>query len=175
VGDHLYCSQIGASCAQQLIETAERESCSVSAVQATREGNLPYYGVIGGRRVAGMERLYQVQKVIEKPTPTEAELELIIPGLRAGHYLRFFGMHVISPAVMEFLEGSQHLSSALSKLADRERYLALEVQGLSYDVGLKYGLLTAQLALALLGRDREEILALIIELLASRKQPVTAR
>ena len=38
-----------------------------------------------------------IDKVIEKPTPTIAEQKLIIPGLRAGHYLCFFGMHVLSP------------------------------------------------------------------------------
>ena len=41
--------------------------------------------------------------MIEKPTPTEAEQRLIVPGLRAGHYLCFFGMHVLTPAVMELL------------------------------------------------------------------------
>ena len=53
------------------------------------------------------------------------------------------------------------------KLAVRERYLALEVQGLRYDIGVKYGLLIAQLALALEGQDRDEILAQLVELLAS--------
>ena len=80
--------------------TAQAEACAVSAVQATRETQLPYYGTIGGRRVAGHRDLYEVETVIEKPTPTEAELRLIVPGLRAGHYLCFFGMPVLTPAVM---------------------------------------------------------------------------
>ncbi len=44
----------------------------------------------------------------------------------------------------------------------------MEVDGTRYNIGVKYGLLTAQLALALSGNDREEILAKIIELLAAR-------
>ena len=82
---------------------AEAEACAVSAVQATRENLLPYYGTVGGRRVPGQRDLYAVETVVEKPTPTEAEQRLIVPGLRAGHYLCFFGMHVLTPAVMELL------------------------------------------------------------------------
>src|SRR6185369_16142493 len=98
--------------------------------------------------------------VLEKPTTTEAEQRLIVPGLRAGHYLCFFGMHVLTPTVMELLtelvqqsgkKGGVHLTTALAKLAEHERYLAYELQGRRYDIGLKYGLLIAQLALALDG------------------------
>jgi len=60
------------------------------------------------------------------------------------------------------------LSPVLARLASRERYLALEVQGRRYNIGVKYGLLMAQLALALGGNDREEIMTHLIELLASR-------
>lgn len=178
VGDHLYVSRTNQSCAQYLIEVAETEACAVSAVQATRESLLPYYGVVGGRRVAGRPDLYQVETVIEKPTPTEAEQQLIVPGLRAGHYLCFFGMHVLTPTVIDLLarriesagrQGGVTLSAALAELAKREQYLALEITDWRYDVGVKYGLLTAQLALALNGQDRVEVLAKLLELLALRE------
>ena len=178
VSDHLYLSRLaGTRCAQQLVQAAEANHCAVSGVQPTRENVLTYYGTVGGRRVPGAGDLYEVENVVEKPTPTEAEQSLIVPGLRAGHYLCFFGMHVLTPAVMELLgelvtgpvqNGSIQLSHALARLAGKERYLALEVQGLRYNVGLKYGLLIAQLALALDGADREDILAQMVELLAAR-------
>ena len=104
VGDHLYVSSDVKSCAQQLVAIAQAEACAVSAVQATRETLLPYFGTVGGQRVPGRKDLYTVETVIEKPTPTEAELNLIVPGLRAGHYLCFFGMHVLTPTVMDILE-----------------------------------------------------------------------
>jgi UTP--glucose-1-phosphate uridylyltransferase len=178
VSDHLYLSRVpGLRCAQQLVRVAEAQGCAVSGVQATRENVLPFYGTVGGRRVPGQADLYEVEDVIEKPTPTEAEQRLIVPGLRAGHYLCFFGMHVLTPAVMELLgeavagagEGDNvQLSPALARLAGKERYLALEVHGLRYNIGVRYGLLIAQLALALDGEDREEILSQLIELLAAR-------
>jgi len=45
------------------------------------------------------------------------------------------------------------------------------LQGHRYDIGLKYGLLAAQLALALDGQDREEVLSGLVELLARRAAP----
>jgi UTP--glucose-1-phosphate uridylyltransferase len=177
VGDHLYVSRTNQGCAQHLVEVAEAQACAVSAVQATRESLLPYYGVVGGRRLAGRQDLYSVETVIEKPTPTEAEQRLIVPGLRAGHYLCFFGMHVLTPTVFDLLarqietHGQQRrvtLSSALTQLAKREQYLALEKTDWRYDVGVKYGLLNAQLALALSGQDRDEVLSKLLELLALR-------
>ncbi len=177
VSDHLAVSRVAKSCAEQLVEVAASEECAVSAVQTTRESLIGAYGVVGGRRLPGRQGLYRVDKVIEKPTPTEAEQQLHVPGLRTGHYLAFFGMHVLTPLVMEQLgravetaDGSSvSLSGALDELARREQYLAFEVAGWRYDVGARYGLLTAQMALALAGRDRDEVLARLLELLASRE------
>ncbi len=177
VGDHLYVSGQQRRCAQQLVEMAVAENCAVSAVQATHESKLPYYGAVGGRLAAGHKGLFEISEVLEKPTPTRAEQELIVPGLRAGHYLCFFGMHVLTPAVMDLLgealaqaSSGVALSSSLARLARRERYLACELQGRRYDIGAKYGLLTAQLALALDGQDRDEVLSGLVELLAARSR-----
>jgi UTP--glucose-1-phosphate uridylyltransferase len=172
VGDHLYLSREPRGCARQLVEVAAAEACAVSAVQATHESKLPYYGAAGGRLAENRKGLYLVSEVLEKPTPTVAEQQLIVPGLRAGHYLCFFGMHVLTPAVMDML-GSElaagrpaGLSQTLARLAEVERYLACELHGRRFDIGLKYGLLTAQLALALSGPARAEVLAGLVELLA---------
>ncbi len=180
VGDHLYVSRNASGCAQQLVEIAGVEECAVSAVQTTREARLPRYGAVGGQRAAGRPGVYRIETVIEKPTPTEAEQRLIVPGLRAGHYLCFFGMHVLTPTVMELLGhllggpggAGVTLSDALSLLARKEQYLALEESGHRFNVGVKYGLLMAQFALALNGDDREEVLSRLLEVLAWREQGV---
>jgi len=172
VGDHLYLSREKRGCARQLVEVAAAEACAVSAVQATHESKLPYYGVAGGRLAENRTGLYLVSEVLEKPTPTVAEQRLIVPGLRAGHYLCFFGMHVLTPAVMDMLGADlaagrpAGLSQTLARLAENERYLACELQGRRFDIGLKYGLLTAQLALALASPARSEVLTGLVELLA---------
>jgi UTP--glucose-1-phosphate uridylyltransferase len=184
VGDHLYVRPDGDRCAARVVEVARAHACSVSAVQATRETLLPYFGTVGGHRLAGQTGLYQVETVIEKPTPTEAEQRLVASGLRAGHYLCFFGIHVLTAGVMEILDGllssadaggadarpnvGLSLSAALNRLAQREQYLALEQRGMRLDIGVKYGLLSAQIALALNGRDRDEMLTRLLELLMER-------
>lgn len=176
VGDHLYLSATEQPCAKQLVDVASEFGCSVSAVQATRENNLPYFGIVSGPHVPRYDGLYEVERVIEKPTPTLAEQELVTAGLRAGHYLGFFGMHVLTPEVMELIAAllsdsgvtRPTLSDAVSLLPSRSKYLACELKGSRYNLGIKYGLLMAQLAIGVSGRDREQILTELVELLASR-------
>ncbi|HTI68834.1 MAG TPA: sugar phosphate nucleotidyltransferase [Candidatus Limnocylindria bacterium] len=173
VGDHVYVSALKTGCAKQLVDVAIAVDCAVSAVQATHESKLPYFGAVGGKRLPSRDGLYEVTEAVEKPTPTEAEQRLIVPGLRAGHYLCFFGMHILTPTVMPLLaesrSGGSAFAGALSKLARKERYLAYEVNGRRYDIGATYGLLSAQLALSLSGPAREEVLSMIVELLAARR------
>lgn len=176
VGDHLYLSKAAQSCAQQLVALARAEKCAVSAVQATHESQLPYFGAIGGRLRNAAQRLYTIESVLEKPTPTEAEQKLIVPGLRAGYYLCFFGMHVLTSSVQTILgelfaqaedARSVHFRAALACLAQQERYFACELTGQRYDIDAKYGLLTAQLAFGLAGKDRDEVLTNLVSLLAT--------
>jgi UTP--glucose-1-phosphate uridylyltransferase len=177
VGDHLYVSTGSRPSAQRLVELAQKERCSVSGVQSTRESLLLRYGTVGGRRIPPHSDLYRVDTVIEKPTPTEAEQRLLIPGMRTGHYLCFFGIHVLTSSVLEILgrklskspDAQITLVDALSELATQEQYLAIEDKGRRYDLGDPYGLLIAQLALALNGRDRSEVLSQMVELLADRE------
>lgn len=176
VGDHLYLSAAPLSCAKQLIDVAAEFSCSVSAVEATRENKLPYFGIVSGTRVARREGAFEVQRVSEKPTPTLAEQELVTPGLRSGHYLGFFGMHVLTSDIFDSLQQVHSdpaiphatLSDALDTFRTRHKYMAFQVAGTRYNLGVPYGLLMAQLAIALSGRDREQILSEMVELLAQR-------
>jgi len=182
VGDHLYVNAQGSAPAERLLAVAQAEECSVSAVQTTREGLLASFGAIGGRRITDRSGLYRVETVIEKPTPTEAEQKLSVPGMRAGYYLCFFGMHVLTSAVIDILgrqlAASQSarisLSAALAELARQAQYLAMEEPHRRYDIGARYGLLTAQFALALSGRDRSEVLAQLVELLATQEMGAAA-
>lgn len=176
VGDHLYLSRSGKKCAQQLVQVASKHDCTVSAVQPTREQMLPYFGTIGGLRVAQETNLFEVKRVLEKPTPTLAEQELTIAGFRNGTYLCFFGMHVLTGSVLDILDqlvagrsGPVPLADALNELATRQRYLACEIDGHRYNIGVKYGLLNAQLALGLAGVDRDRILTQLVDLLSVQR------
>ena len=174
LGDYLYVSDVvGKRCAAQLLELASQGECSVSAVNPTIEHQIGRYGTLTGKHVAGEVGIYQIEKIIEKPSLSVAELELQTPGLRAGYYLCFFGMHVLTPTVFEILEkhigqGGTNipLTPALQELAATEKYLALEVKGNRYDLSRRHGLLSAQLALGLAGQAHDETLTTMVELLA---------
>ncbi len=172
LSDHVYVSSESRRCARQLIELAAAEGCAASAVQATREHLIHQYGTLSGRRLPERQDVYLIDEIIEKPNPTIAELRLQVPGLRAGHYLCFFGMHLLTPVVFELLDdlvrrdvrelGSIQLTTALNALARRERYLALETRGSRYNLGVKFGMVEAQVALSLAGADRDQLLALLL-------------
>ena len=173
LSDHVYISREARRCARQLLDLAEHEDCAASAVQSTREHLIHQYGTIQGKRRHDRPDVYAIDEVIEKPNPTLAELRLQVPGLRAGHYLCFFGMHVLTPSIFEILAdlvrrdvreaGQIQLSTALDSLARREKYLALEARGARYNLGVKYGLVEAQIALALAGTDRDAMLSTLLE------------
>jgi UTP--glucose-1-phosphate uridylyltransferase len=103
--------------------------------------------------------------------------------LRAGYYLCFFGIHAFTPTVMDLLGAAIHgaagapvvFTSVLAELARREQYLAAEDSGRRYNLGTRYGLLTSQLALALSGSDRADVLAQLLELLADRELAAGSR
>jgi len=177
LGDHLYISRIeGKRCAQQLIDLASQEECSVAAVHATPESLVGRYGTLSGKWVPNLPGVVQIERILEKPSLSRAELEVQMPGLRVGYYLCFFGMHVLTPALFTLLEEEQkrlgpggreiQLTPSLQELARREKYLALQARGGRYDLGAKFGLLRAQIALALGGRERDAALTTLLETLA---------
>lgn len=176
LGDYLYISGIkGKGCASQLIELAVKENCSVSAVNPTIEHLISKYGTLTGRPVLNNENVFQIEKIIEKPSISQAELELQTPGLRAGYYLCFFGMHVFKPIIFDFLDEyikekketeNILLTPCQNKLALSDKYLAMEVKGNRYDTSKKLGLLQAQIALGLAGTTKEEVLTSIIQIMA---------
>ena len=177
VGDHLYLSSQSKGCVKQLIEVAAAEGCFRFRSASDTGNHAPTFRSHWRRPAASNETaLRSSKRVIEKPTPTKAEQELTIAGFRSGIYLCFFGMHVLTPATLEILDRlvatekrPVSLAEALNELADRERYLALEIQGQRYNIGVKYGLLNTQLALSLSGVDRDRVLSDMVELLASQK------
>jgi UTP--glucose-1-phosphate uridylyltransferase len=178
VGDHLFLSRREKSCVGQLLAVAENHDGCVSGVQATHESQLRLYGTIGGRRIPSSPSILEVTTMVEKPTPTLAEQELLIPGLRAGNYYCFFGMHALTAGVMERLDRAiaalpagetLGLTPTLAEVARTEKFLAVEIDGQRFNIGEPYGLLRAQLSLALAGPQRDEILTMLIEITAQSR------
>ena len=181
LGDHLYVSDLnGKSCAKQLVEIAEQEQLSVSAVNPTPEHLIHKFGTMNGRLIPELDGVYQVHKIVEKPSLSQAEMELSIPGFRMGYYLCVFGMHILQPAIFNILEAQfeqcqteekdLQLTPALHQLALDQAYLALEMKGRRFDLSGAHGYLQAQLGLGLAGKEKEEVLTTVLRLLAEEQQ-----
>jgi len=177
LGDHVYISGNAERCSQQVLRVFEREGATVSAVKRTPEEMLHLFGTVRGEPLPDPSgRLYEVTAIKEKPTPEYAEEHLRTPGLRRGEYLCFFGMQVFTPAIFDCLEyhirhdirerGEIQLTSSQEMLRQRERYLAYEAVGDRYDMGVPYGYVETQIALALHSPARDAMLASIVKLIA---------
>lgn len=179
LGDHLYRSGLdNMNCATQLVDLAKQESCSVSAVNSTNEHLIGHYGTLTGKQLATLNGVYDIERIIEKPSISQAELELQTTGMRVGHYLCFFGMHVLESPIFSYLDQQMRkakkgtdlqLTPALQQLAHHKKYLAKEVNGRRFNLGTRFGWLEAQLAFAQDGPFGEEVLSSIIEQLAYKK------
>lgn len=179
--DHLYLPSLsGQRCSAQLKSLALHESCAVTAVQPLHESLIRNYGTLTGRNYPKQPGTYEVERIMEKPSVSQAELQLFTPGLRNGFFLCLFGMHILPPSIFSYLDETMHsnengpgeyqLTPALQLLAMREKYLALEIDGLRYDIGQQFGRTRAEIALALAGKDRDRMLAMLLSLLAEYNQ-----
>jgi len=175
LGDYLYVSNLKEKrCAKLLIDLAVNEDCSVSAVNPIIEHQISKYGTLTGKTILNKDGIYQIEKIIEKPSVSKAELELHTPGLRSGYYLCFFGMHLFKPVVFDLLSENMNagdnppylLTPVMQKIAANDKYLAMEIKGCRYDTSIKLGLLRAQIALGLAGDIKDELLTTIIGLLS---------
>jgi UTP--glucose-1-phosphate uridylyltransferase len=190
LGDHVYIAANERCCAQQLIDIFDAGGFdAVSAVQPTPERLLHLFGAIKGRAADGREGVWAVEALEEKPSPERARSALRTEGLPAGQYLCHFGMHVFPPAIFEALghhidrdirvNGEIQLTNAQefmrTEILAPGRYAACRIDGRRFDTGIPYGLMETQLALALAGRHRGEIVESIALLLAEHLAPVARK
>lgn len=162
LGDHVYLSNTETCCAGQVLGVFERYSASVTSVSYAAEADLHRYGTLTGPRLPDTTPpVYEIEALVEKPTVEYAQAHLRTPGVPEGQYLVHFGIHAFTPTVFDCLEhliandlrqhGEIQLTSAQILLMERERYLACEVAGARYDMGVPEGLIETQIALALRG------------------------
>ena len=71
-------------------------------------------------------------------------------------------------------QGQFALTTALNKLISHEAYYALETQGIRHNLGVKYGVVVAQIALALAGEGRERMLGMLVNTFAKLEQSQSA-
>ena len=176
LGDHVYISGEKKRCAQQVIETYNIAQCAVSGVQQTPDDKLHLFGTVAGTPLGSDPATYEVTAIKEKPSIEYAAEHLQTKGVKRGYYLCFFGMHVFPPSIFDCLKhhidhdirekGEIQLTSSQEMLRSQERYVAVETHGERYDMGVPFGYVETQAALALNGVDRTEMLSTLLRIVA---------
>ena len=160
LGDHIYFSDTPDRCARQVMTAYETHQAPMTSVSRVPEAQLYRYGTLAGTPLLGTQPpVYELRALFEKPTTEYARANLRTPGLSEGEYLVHFGTHAFPPLIFDCLEhlisrdqrvkGEIQLTSAQELLLERGPYLACEVAGVRYDMGIPEGLIETQIALAL--------------------------
>ncbi len=147
--------------------------------KATPAGLLHLFGAMRGAPLNDGSRLHRVELIQEKPSVDFARRNLVTPGLPPNQYLCHFGMHVFPPRLMEILgrnirdnlrENNEiQLTSAQEMLRQESSdYTCFEVLGERYDTGIPFGLMETQIALALAGVHRQQIVESLARLLTQQ-------
>ena len=138
---------------KQLMEQYETTGKSVIGVQTVPETETHRYGIIEPK--SQDERLYEVNRFVEKPEQGTAPSNLAI-----------MGRYVLSPKIFDYLEtqtegsgGEIQLTDAIERLNKDDKVYAYDFEGQRYDVGEKIGFVKTTIEYALKDEEmRDEII-----------------
>ncbi|WP_239749804.1 UTP--glucose-1-phosphate uridylyltransferase GalU [Mammaliicoccus sp. O-M53] len=132
---------------KQLMDQYEETGKSVIGVQTVPESETHRYGIIEPK--SQDERLYEVERFVEKPEQGTAPSNLAI-----------MGRYVLSPKIFDYLEtqtegngGEIQLTDAIERLNKDDKVYAYDFEGQRYDVGEKIGFVKTTIEYAL--KDEE--------------------
>ena len=138
-GDDLIVADIPAS--KQLIDAYKKDPALVLGVQKVARGETDKYGIINPIAISG--RFVRCDDIIEKPKNNP-------PSLYAA-----LGRYVLTPEIYEYIKklpqtnGEVSLTDAICAMIKNGRGYAYEFDGTRYDMGDKFGALTATVDFAL--------------------------
>jgi len=135
-------------CLKQMLEVYERFGHSVVAIQRVPRKSVSSYGIIRAHLVPDRDshgRLYQIEDMIEKPSPSEAPSNLGV-----------IGRYILTPSIWKALSstvpgagGEIQLTDGLRRLLATEPIYGYVFEGKRYDAGDKLGFLQATVEIAL--------------------------
>ncbi|MBQ6902043.1 MAG: UTP--glucose-1-phosphate uridylyltransferase GalU [Oscillospiraceae bacterium] len=128
---------------KQLVEQAEKYSCSCVGVKKVETSEISKYCSLGVKALG--DGLFDVQELIEKPTPDKVLSNYAI----LGRYVLTSGIYELLENAKPGFGGEIQLTDALNLLCRKERMLALEFEGERFDSGNICGYMEASIQLAL--------------------------
>lgn len=125
-------------CLKQLINVYEKYQDPVIALERVPKEKVSLYGVVDAVEVD--DRVYEVNRIVEKPKLEEAPSNLCA-----------VGKYIITPEIVEILStlspgkksGEIYLTDAFSKFLEERSIYGCEFKGKRYDCGDKFGFLKA--------------------------------
>ncbi|CEH30656.1 UTP--glucose-1-phosphate uridylyltransferase [Aneurinibacillus migulanus] len=130
-------------CLQQMLDIYERYKSPVIGIQKVAQEEVSRYGIIDGVQLE--QNLYDINRLIEKPSSEESPSNLAI-----------IGRYVLVPEIFGILEGQQpdmrgeiQLTDALAVLNKHKNIYGYKFVGKRYDVGEKFGFIRATIEFAL--------------------------
>jgi len=139
-------------CLKQMLAVCQRYGRSVVAIQKVERKAVGSYGIIRGHLVVDPQwhgRLYQIEDMVEKPSPHEAPSNLAV-----------IGRYILTPTIFRELAattpgsgGEIQLTDGLRRLLEKEPVYGYVFEGKRYDAGDKLGFLEATVELALARPD----------------------
>ena len=144
LGDDIIDAEI--PCIKQMMDIYERYQACVVAIMEVPKAEVCRYGIIGGVPLPGSDgRVFEVKNMVEKPNIKDSPSTMAI-----------IGRYILTPAIFEALEQTQHgaggeiqLTDGLQRLLGKERILAYRFRGKRYDAGDKLGFLKTTVEFAL--------------------------
>ena len=149
--------------AQMIAAAGELENdANIIAVEEVPPERVHMYGIVGVGESKG--KAFSINKMVEKPKPSEAPSNLSITG-----------RYILQPQIFSILEkqaagagGEIQLTDAMLTLARTQPFYGLKFDGRSFDCGSKIGFLCANVAYALQRDDiapefRAELKAMLEE------------
>jgi UTP--glucose-1-phosphate uridylyltransferase len=134
-------------CTKQLIDVCNKYNASAISVEEVPDNKIERYGIIDGKQIE--DRVYQINKLVEKPSLAEAPSHLAI-----------MGRYVLTPDIFGKIEetepgkgGEIQLTDALSKL---DTIYGAVFDGKSYDIGNRIEWLETSLEFAMSDETAKE-------------------
>ena len=144
LGDQIYKSNINKSCTEQFLDSfAKTNKLSISVGEVDLK-DVSKYGILCGE-VHDDNDYFMVSKMVEKPSPIDAEEKYYTKVKNNKKYYAVFGEYILTEEVFETLDdnilnhrlenGEYQITSAIDKVREQKGMVAFIPNGVTMDVG----------------------------------------
>ena len=172
LGDHLYISEMDATCAKQLVDVFVEVGKSVTSLDVCDEDELSLNGIVQGSATLDNPNLYMLNRIAEKPDVDFAREYMRVVGVwdedETNQYLCHFGIDLLTPLLFDILDynyrnqilthGEIQLRDAMAEMVKREGMYGYRVAGNRYDTGNPRELLKTTYTFGLHGTYRNTLI-----------------